>query len=110
MPERAFLASLKDALAALALAEIEAEAELPEEIKREHTQLVRGGQVVCCWDALAYQHHENRAVDALSLIFEFKAKLQGLEIRCRVDERAEERVAQGLPPYDLRLTKQRRER
>src|SRR5215471_1444927 len=108
MPERAFLASLKDALAALALAEVEAEAELPEEIKREHTQLVRGGQVVCCWDALAYQHPENRAVDALSLISEFRAKVQGLEIRCQADDRAAARGAQGLPRHDLRLVRQRR--
>src|SRR5262249_2119723 len=108
MSERAFLASMKDALTALALAEIEAVAELPEEIKREHALLVRSGQVVCCWDALAFEHPENRAVDALSLISEFRAKVQGLEIRCQADERAAERVAQGLSAYDLTLRRVRR--
>lgn len=109
MSERAFLASIKDALAILTQAEVEAEAELGEDIKAQYREMKRSRQIVKIWDSLSWSNPRNRAVWALSLISSFRAEHEQLRLAIEADEREQQREAQGLSRYDLHLGKMRRE-
>lgn len=107
MSEPAWQSSIKDALADLDMAYLEAEAELPEEIKREHALMVMGGHVVDPWHVLEWRHQNIPALDALAFIAEFRAKAKGLQIRTEATSKEASRVANGQEKYDLRVGKHR---
>jgi hypothetical protein len=107
MSEPAFLTSIKEALSALDMAQVEAEAELPDEIKGEYQTMMQSRQVVDPYHALFWQHSRIPALDALAFISEMRAKARGLEIRTKAVRQENEREAQGLPRHDLSLGKMR---
>ena len=93
--DNSFLSSLKDALADCDLAQAEAEAELPQELRAEHSRL--HSHVLAAWETMMWKYPNNRALEALALIADFRTKVKGLALRIQADER----------PIDLTLVKTR---
>lgn len=85
--EPAYLTSLKEVLRGLEIAAVEAEAELPEALVKEHWLLVQSRTTAACWAELERRYPEERALDALALISEIHLKLEGLLRRVESDTR-----------------------
>src|SRR5262249_21969751 len=105
------------ALPALEVAKLEALDALPETALWDHKDIVKTRQAVETWSEAEEQYYRRnerpapkvaQAFRVLGLIERFLAGIEGVEIDRAADERAAERVAQGLPPHDLSLRRARR--
>jgi hypothetical protein len=102
-----YLVALKNALACLAEAEAHAEAELSEEIRQEHRQMLRSLQIVSIWRELANKHDDVMALQVLALIAGFRSSFRAMEIEQEARRVGDEREANGLSRYDLKLVRER---
>ena len=97
--------TIRQILASLELAILEAKAELPEHLRWEHGRILRSRQVVDAWHEVQQQYLARNqdpdwmvehTLDAICLLIECKNKLTGLLL-----------VTSDLPPPDLHLTRMR---
>ena len=101
----AYHETIRQILASLELAILEAKAELPEHLRWEHGRILRSRQVVDAWrevqeQYLARNQEPDRAIertlDTICLLIECKGKLSVLL-----------QEPDSLPPPDLHLTRMR---